>query len=235
MHIIETSGVCKSYGRTPVLTDISISVPRSAIFALLGPNGAGKTTFVKSLLDLTKPDSGTIRVAGRDHRDPACRHDLAYMPEKFSFFPYYTAENVLKFYGRMHGIDNADLPDRVEKALRRLGIEQVRRQRIKTLSKGQLQRLGIAGLVLSGASVLIFDEPFSGLDPIGIRELKQLFTELRAEGRTVFINSHILAEVEQIADQIAILDHGLCLAQGPLQQLTGTSSLEDFFYHTVKG
>ena len=235
MNIIQSQGVTKLYGRKKVLDRVDLCVERGKIFALLGPNGAGKTTLVKIMLDLVRPDSGSVSIAGVDSRNRLCRSNLAYMPEKFAFFPYYTAANVMSFYGRMHGIRGAELHNRTAEVLERLDIAAISRQRVRTLSKGQMQRLGIAGLVLSGADLMIFDEPFSGLDPIGIRDIKKLFLELRDEGKTIFINSHILSEVEQVGDQIAILHEGVCLAQGPLNELKGENNLEDFFYNTVKG
>ena len=233
MTIIAASGITKNYGLKTVLADFSLLVEQGEIFALLGPNGAGKTTFVKIMLGLVRPDAGTLAIAGRDHRAAQSRRKLAYLPERFNFFPYYTVEGVLSFYAAMH-----ELPadgQALTAALERLEIAELRNQRIKTLSKGQLQRVGAAAMLLSQAEILIFDEPFSGLDPLGIRDLKQLFLELRSAGRTVFINSHLLSEVEQVADKVAIINGGRLLAQGALKELTASESLEDFFYHTVKG
>lgn len=233
MTVIEASVITKNYGLKTVLTDLSLMVERGEVFALLGPNGAGKTTFVKIMLGLVRPDVGTLAIAGCDHRSSLSRRKLAYLPERFSFFPYYTVEGVLSFYAAMHELPTDE--QALAAALERLEIAELRNQRIKTLSKGQLQRVGAAAMLLSQAEILIFDEPFSGLDPLGIRDLKQLFLELKSAGRTIFINSHLLSEVEQVADKVAIINGGRLLAQGALKDLTANESLEDFFYHTVKG
>ncbi|OPZ60642.1 MAG: Lipopolysaccharide export system ATP-binding protein LptB [Deltaproteobacteria bacterium ADurb.Bin510] len=233
MFAIEASGITKDYGSTRALDDFSLKVAPGTVFALLGPNGAGKTTFVKIMLGLTRADSGSLTIGGLDHRRKQSRQKLAYLPERFNFFPYYTVEAVLDFYAALHGHQAA--ADETANVLERLEIDRLRDQRIKTLSKGQLQRLGAAAMVLSRAETLIFDEPFSGLDPLGIRDLKLLFAELKAAGRTVFLNSHLLSEVEQVADTVAIINRGRLLAEGPLRELTENEGLEDFFYHTIKG
>ncbi len=235
MNMLEASEVRKSYDRTEALKGFSISIENNSIFALLGPNGAGKTTFVKSLLGLVKLSGGSIKINGLDYQDVLARKNIAFLPEKFSFFPYYTVEAVLVFYAKIYNVKAGEIESRVNANLKRLGIEKIRKQVVKTLSKGQLQRAGIASLLMGDADFLIFDEPFSGLDPIGIKELKELFLELKNEGKTLFLNSHILGDVEQVADHIAIINDGQCLAQGPLQELKGQSSLEDFFYKTIKG
>jgi len=235
MNVIEAKGVRKSYNGTEVLRGFSVNVTDNSIFALLGPNGAGKTTFVKAILSLVKLNSGSIKINGLENSLAKSRASTAFLPEKFSFFPYYRVEAVLAFYAKIYGIPKDQISSKVDTSLKRLGIEKIRKQFIKTLSKGQLQRTGIASVLMGEANFLIFDEPFSGLDPIGIKELKDLMVELKKEGKTLFLNSHILGDVEQIADDMAIINEGECLAQGSIKELKGQSSLEDFFYKTIKG
>ncbi|MBW1863790.1 MAG: ABC transporter ATP-binding protein [Deltaproteobacteria bacterium] len=235
MNIIEADNITKSYGPVHALRDVSLHVRKGTIFGLLGPNGAGKTTFVKGLLDIIRIDSGAFHINGKIATDESSRREISFLPENFSFFPYYTVTGVLRFYGKMHGIDKTELKDRIKSTQEELDIYGIGNRKIKTLSKGQKQRLGIAGLLMGNTSVLILDEPYSGLDPVGIRNLKILFSKLKNEGTTILINSHILAEVEQVCDDIAILHEGKCLAQGSMATLKGDSSLEDFFYQTVNG
>ncbi|MBT3585748.1 MAG: ABC transporter ATP-binding protein [Halobacteriovoraceae bacterium] len=234
MTAIQATGVSKSYGATQALSDFSISVEPSKIVALLGPNGAGKTTFVKSLLDLVSPDSGEILINGINSTSSASREGVAYLPEKFSFFPYYTVEMVVAFYGKMHGLRGSELNQRVGEALEKLKIPELRKKKINTLSKGQLQRTGIANTLMCQGNLMIFDEPFSGLDAIGIRELKLLFKDLREQGKTVLLNSHILSEMEQVCDEFILLNKGKIIAKGNLKTELEGKSLEDFFYDKVE-
>lgn len=234
MQIIQAQNVSKNYGNLAALKGLSLTVDEGSAFALLGPNGAGKTTFVRALLGLTRC-SGDIKLQGLDVKDKKARLGLAYLPEKFNFFPYYTVEGVLSFYGKMQGLDGSDLDNKLSEALEALNIVELRKKRMDNLSKGQVQRTGLANLLMGENKILILDEPFSGLDPIGIKELKELINKLKGEGKTIFINSHILSEMEQICDHVAILDKGDCLIQGTLAEVKGTKSLEDAFYDLVKG
>ncbi len=232
MHPIEIRDLTKYYGRNCALNNISLDLHEGRILGLLGPNGAGKTTLVKCILDLSRPQSGTIMINSQPAGQPSSRQTLAFMPERFSFFPYYTVEGCMLFYAKMFRLGQPQ--QAVTEAIEKLRIGKIRRQRIKTLSKGQLQRLGLACTILSGARIVILDEPFSGLDPLGIREVKQLIRDLHQRGCTILINSHILAEVEQICDDIAILHEGEIIARGELQELKGQSSLEDLFCSLVE-
>lgn len=234
MNIIEAKNISKSYGGNSALSDVSINVGKSIIFALAGPNGAGKTTFVKTLLNLSKQSKGTFLINGKKNNDKSARQEVGFLPEKFSFFSYYSILGTLKFYGKMYGLKGNDLNQQIEKALTRLDIIDIKNKKMGKLSKGQIQRTGISCMLLKKFDLLVFDEPFSGLDPIGIRDVKDLFKELKSNGTTVFINSHILSEVEQIADELAIMHKGKCLAQGDLKALIQDESLENYFYNLIK-
>lgn len=234
MNVIEAQNVSKKYGSSLALSSLSLSVNPSSVYALLGPNGSGKTTFVKSVLGLVRPNSGTILINGIDSNDPKCREGVAYLPEKFNFFPYYTIDGVVKFYGSMKGLKGSELEDKCHQSMKSLGIDDLMGKKVKECSKGQLQRTGIASMLMGDNNLLILDEPFSGLDPIAIKELKDLLRALKEQGKTLFINSHILSEMEKLCDHAAILNKGECLAQGALPGMLNGKSLEDFFYERVK-
>ena len=235
MLAIQTENASKSYSGKPALDNFTLSVKMGTVFGLLGPNGAGKTTFVKLLLDLIHLDSGKIMLNGITHKNSDSRLGLSYLPEKFSFYPFYSVKNVLDFYAKMKVTERKLHSTEVTNAIKKLELEKIENQKLSTLSKGQLQRVGIASTLIGSPEILIFDEPFSGLDPIGIRDIKNVISDLKSQGKTIFINSHILSEIEIICDQIAILNEGKCLAQGDTKTLRGDNQLEDFFYKIVKG
>jgi ABC-2 type transport system ATP-binding protein len=234
VSVIEAKNVSKSYGNNLALNNLSLNVSEGSVYALLGPNGSGKTTFVKSILGLVKHDKGDIRLNGIESSDVTCREGISYLPEKFSFFPYYTVLGVVKFYGIMKGLKGAELEEQAAHALQALQIEDLAKKKIKQCSKGQVQRAGIAAMLMGNSKLLILDEPFSGLDPIAIKELKDLLIELKNKGITLFVNSHILSEMEKLCDHAAILNKGEVIAQGELKTMLCGMSLEDFFYEKVK-
>ncbi len=237
MDVIKTQGINKFYGRNHILKDVSISVSEGTIFALLGPNGAGKTTFIQSVLNLTRIKSGTIELNGKCHCDHKSRQGVAYLPESFNFYPYYTVKGVLNFYFAMY---NNRTPKNIKKqkldeVISKYELDSFINQKIGTLSKGQKQRTGLASLMLGDNKVFIIDEPFSGLDPIAISDFKKTILCLKEEGKTVFLNSHILSDVEKMCDEMAILKNGSCLAQGKIAELKGSSGLEEFFVKMIRG
>ena len=235
MHAIEATKLTKHYRLNKALDQFDLSVPKGSIFALLGPNGAGKTTFIKCMLGLVNYSSGELLVEGQNVRKVDARKLISYIPERFNFYPFYTTTAVLDFYGRAMGVSKDVLPEKIEKALEKLDLLEIRDKKISEMSKGQRQRVGIANLVLSEAPILILDEPFSGLDPIGIKDLKNIISDFKEEGKTVFLNSHILSEVEEICDSFAVINKGVCHAQGKKSELLEGSKLDDFFYKTIKG
>jgi ABC-2 type transport system ATP-binding protein len=231
---LQVQGVDKSFGQKKVLHQINLDLQGSTLFALLGPNGAGKTTLIKTLLHLIRADKGTILLNGIPPHDERSRQNLAYLPEKFSFYPYYTVQNTLKFFAHIYHHPPTKQAALMDLAHKKMDLGPLLSQKLQSLSKGQLQRVGLAKLLISDAQFLILDEPFSGLDPLGIKELKDLLRELRNQGKTLFLNSHILSEVEQMADEVAILNHGKILFRGKLSEVQKKSSLENFFYQTIK-
>ena len=235
MNIIEASNITKHYGTVLALDNVSFNVAKNSIFGLLGPNGAGKTTLVKAMLDTIHYNKGDFIINKISSKQTQSRNSVAYLSEKFSFFPFFTVENTLKFFQKIYRSKTQQPIFNLEEALDRTSIIDLRKRKIKTLSKGQLQRLGIASMLLSCADIFIFDEPFSGLDPIGIKDIKDIFKVLKERGKTIFINSHILSEMEQICDEVAILDHGKLLTLKKIEEIKNSKqSLEDFFYTLIK-
>lgn len=234
MNAIEVQGLKKSYGTDFSLHDVNLTVRKGKIFALLGPNGAGKTTLVKLILSLMHADSGEIKIHEILSTEARSRFGVAFIPEKFSFFPYYTARGVLEFFGTMKGLKGHVLKTQIDSALRELNIEELQNRKLQSLSKGQVQRIGLASLLVGDNELLILDEPFSGLDPLGMRDLKEILKKQRDQGKTIFLNSHILSEMELICDDVAILNKGEILFNGTLQSITDQGkTLEDFFYQLV--
>jgi ABC-2 type transport system ATP-binding protein len=235
MIALQAEGISKSFNNNKALENVSFSITKGRIFALIGPNGAGKTTFVKSLLNLIRLDSGQITINGVKSTKKTSRSNISYLPERFSFYSYYSVQDVLKFYGKMKGLRGRQLDEKIEQALESMNLTKQRKQKVKDLSKGQNQRLGIANLVMGDNDLFILDEPFSGLDPIGIKDLKDFMRRLKTQGKTVFISSHILSELEQICEDVVILDQGRIVREGKLSTLLQGKSLEELFHEEIKG
>lgn len=233
MDAISASHVTKMYGPIQALNDVSLTIPQGACFALLGKNGAGKTTFVKSLLDLVSVSQGDLKILGVDSRQKSSRQKVSYLPEKFSFYPYYTLQGICEFYGQMKGLKGSELKNQVGTALERLGISDLASKKVNECSKGQLQRTGLAATLVGDTELFILDEPHSGLDPIAIKELQDLLKNLSKEGKTIFINSHGLDSIEKICESMAIIDQGKLVVEGKIKEIVGDKSLLDFFYEKV--
>lgn len=235
MNALEIRNLEKYYGRKKIIKNVDLDVPQGVLFALLGPNGAGKTTLIKSVLNFTSIKSGSIKIGGMDRKNFRGHEKVAYFPEKFFFFPYYTVEGVLRFYGSMYGIKGGLMKSRIDEIAKYAGIHDILDMKLNKISKGQMQRVGIGSVLMSEADLYIFDEPFSGLDPIGIKNIKDIFQSLKKKGKTVFINSHILAEIEKIVDYVAIINKGNILYSGELDDFVSGRSLEDAFYNLIEG
>ncbi len=215
-----------AFGRQKVraLDGISFDVSDGEVFGLLGPNGAGKTTTVKILLDLTRSTAGKTFIHGRPTSDPRSRLRVGYLPEGHRFPGYLTARETMSIFGRMSGMDRATLKKRVPELLERLGIERWIDVRAKKFSKGMTQRLGLAASLVHDPDVLFLDEPTDGVDPVGRREIRDLLKEEARKGRTIFLNSHLLSEVELTCDRVAMLRDGRIAAMGSVEELTRRSS-----------
>lgn len=226
MPVVEAEGLSKTYRagwrRKPVvaLDDFSVSVAAGDVFGLLGPNGAGKTTFIKLMLGAAFPTGGSVHLFGLTAGDPASRQRVGYLPEQNRFPGHMTATEVLDCYGRLASLDRATRRRRSEELLHRVGLADRAHSRVKTYSKGMMQRLGLAQVLMNDPDLVVLDEPSDGVDPIGRREIRDLVRELAAEGKSIFLNSHILSEVEQVCSRVVILDRGRVLAEGTVGELT---------------
>jgi ABC-2 type transport system ATP-binding protein len=209
--------------RIEALAGISLEVTPGEIFGLLGPNGAGKTTLVKILLGICHASEGRARLMGRSVDDPRARREVGYLPENLRLPDFLDAEGTLHFLGRLSGMPRGERTAAVPEALRRVGLYERRASRVRTFSKGMMQRLGLAQALLHKPRLVVLDEPTDGVDPIGRKEIRDVLLQLRGTGTTVFLNSHLLSEVEQICDRVAILDRGKVLRIGGVEELTKRS------------
>jgi ABC-2 type transport system ATP-binding protein len=222
---IQTSGLGKTYrsrfrGREiRAVSDLSLQVPAGIKFGLLGANGAGKTTFVKMLLSAVHPTSGTASLFGRDARDPEARRPVGYLPENHRFPTYFTGSGMLDFYAALSGMDRSERRRRVPELLELVGLKDWGDVRIRKFSKGMLQRLGLAQALMHRPKLLILDEPTDGVDPVGRRHIRDILSSLSGTGVTVFINSHLLSEVETFCDYVAILKKGQVALEGKMSSL----------------
>lgn len=199
--------------------DVSLSVAPGTIHGLLGPNGAGKTTTLKMLLGLIKPAGGTFRILGEDSTRPAGRRNVGFLPEQPYFPQHLTAAQALRLYARLAGVPAPEIAGRIESLLERVGLTGRDKTSLDQFSRGMLQRLGIAQALINQADVVILDEPASGLDPVGQRDVRNLMLSLRDDGVTVLLSSHQLSEVEAVCDDVTILNAGRVAAEGDLDDL----------------
>ncbi|OLV19359.1 ABC transporter ATP-binding protein [Deinococcus marmoris] len=219
--IIETRELRKVYKDRAVVDGLNLRVLPGEVFGFLGPNGAGKSTTVKMLLGLVLPTGGEVRVLGGSPADPAVRARLGFLPEQFRFQTWMTAEEFLNFHGRLAGMKADELRARIPQVLKTVGLGGRGGESLGGYSKGMLQRCGLAGAILARPELVFLDEPTSALDPIGRVEVREIIEGLRANGVAVFLNSHLLSEVEQVCDRVAFVKEGRVLQQGSMQELMG--------------
>ena len=218
---IRTQELTKRYGSINALAGLTMTIPRGDIFGFLGPNGAGKTTAVKLLLGLTPPTSGDAEVLGAPIGDREALRRVGYLPELFRYQSWLTAREVLALHCELAGIDRAAWQREIEDALAIVGLSDRGSGRVATFSKGMQQRLGLGVALLGAPDLVVLDEPTSALDPVGRHDVREIIRALGERGTTVFLNSHLLGEVEQVCDRVAIVDHGKVVAEGTLDQLLG--------------
>jgi ABC-2 type transport system ATP-binding protein len=221
---IRLEHVTKRYGKVVALDDLSLSVGHG-IFGFLGPNGAGKTTAVKILLGLTRPTSGSGSLAGFPFGSKESLGRIGYLPELFRYQSWLTAREVLAFHCELARIDRSSWPSEIDRTLATVGLADRGTSRVGTFSKGMQQRLGLGVALLDDPMTVLLDEPTSALDPVGRHDVREIIRALREKGKIVFLNSHLLSEVEQVCDAVAIVDRGKVVAQGDLAELLGTSSV----------
>lgn len=229
MPIVHTQQLTKIYRsgfvkrkEVAALKDVSISIERGEIFGLLGPNGAGKTTFVKILLSIVFPTKGQAEIFGQKLGTLEIREKSGYLPENHRYPGFLTGLQTLHLFGQLHGLNGSVLNDRAKSLLELVGLKDWGKVKIKRYSKGMLQRLGIAQALMNDPEILFLDEPTDGVDPVGRKEIRDLLKDLRAKGTTIFLNSHMLSEVEAISDRVAILNKGEVLKVGTVADITST-------------
>ena len=201
------------------LHPLDLSVPTGEVFGCLGPNGAGKTTTLKLLMQLVFPTSGTAEILGRPVGDPSTRRRIGYLPENPYFYDHLTAEELLSYFASLFGYNGSDRRTRVSRLLDDVGIGAERRLQLRKFSKGMVQRVGIAQALVNDPEVVFLDEPMSGLDPLGRREVREIILKLRSRGCTVFFSSHVLSDAETLCSRVGILAGGRLVAAGRLSEI----------------
>ena len=226
---IRTEELAKRYGRITALASLSMTIPRGDVFGFLGPNGAGKTTAVKLLLGLARPTAGEGWVLGAALSDRAAhrraRRRIGYLPELFRYQHWLCAREVLRVHCELIGLERAARDGGIREALAIVGLADRADDRVGGYSKGMQQRLGLAVALLGAPELVLLDEPTSALDPVGRHDVREIIRALKARGTTVFLNSHLLSEVEQVCDRVAIVDRGRVIAVGTLGELLATDSV----------
>ena len=225
--VIEVDQLSKSYRsgwwkppKIEALSGVSLDVRRGEIFGLLGPNGAGKTTFVKILLGIARKSAGTVRLLGYSAGSRQARRKIGYLPEQLRIAPHHTAYSALEYYAGLSGVGASRVRRCRDELLTRVGLQEWCRVSVRKFSKGMVQRLGLAQALLHQPQLLILDEPTDGLDPIARSQVRNILSELREQGYTVFVNSHLLQEVELVCDRVAILDQGKLRYLGSIDAAT---------------
>src|SRR5581483_2674392 len=227
MAAIEINGLEKTYQvgfwrkrSKYALRPLHLTIEPGEIFGFLGPNGAGKTTTLKLLMGLVFPTAGTARILGMEINDPRMKAQIGFLPEQPYFYDYLTAKELLEYYAQLSGVDAGERKRKVVEVLDRVGLQDAAATQLRKFSKGMLQRVGIAQAILHDPKVLFFDEPMSGLDPMGRREVRDLMAELKLQGKTVFFSTHILSDAESLCDRVAIIHLGELRGVGAVEDLT---------------
>lgn len=219
MYAVETFELTKyfSRGKVKALQECSLQVEQGKIFSLLGPNGAGKTTLIKILMSITHPTRGQAKVLGLPITDYSVHSRIGYLAENHHFPEFLTAGQVLHYYGKMSGVPKQILKEKIPQLLKTVKLETWKKVKIRKFSKGMMQRLGLAHALLNDPDLLFLDEPTDGIDPVGRREIRDLLKSIRDHGKTIFLNSHLLSEVERMSDEVAILKNGKLLQKGNVE------------------
>lgn len=223
---IEIKHLVKKYKTVTAVNDISLDVYEGEIFGFLGPNGAGKTTTIKTLLGLIFPTSGETLVLGKPAGDIDVKEKISYLPESPYFYEHMSAAEVVGFYGSLFGLTGEAKHKRVDYLLEQVGLQDAKKKTLRAFSKGMLQRVGIAQALINDPKVLFFDEPTSGLDPIAHRDIRNLILHLKEEGRTIFLSSHQLSDVEMVCDRVSILNKGKLQRIGHVEELIAGGNVE---------
>lgn len=230
MNIISTKNLSKEYSsksfskdKILALNNFSFEVESGEIFGILGPNGAGKTTLIKILLGITFPTNGDVKIFEKDINNESYKTKVGYLPENHRFPNYLNGEQTLHYYGMLSGMTKKEVRKKADEYLKLVDMEKWRKTKIKKYSKGMLQRLGLAQAMLNNPELIFLDEPTDGVDPIGRKEIREILINLKDQGKTVFLNSHLLSEVELICDRVAILNKGSLVKSGRVDDITAVS------------
>lgn len=224
---IELGGLIKDFSvglrgvKLRAVDNLSLRVESGQVYGLLGPNGSGKSTTIKIILGLLEPTAGTCRVFGVPGGNVEARLDVGYLPESPYFYRHLTGRELVRFYGRICGLSGSALDPRVAEVIAWVGLNEAADRRVGTYSKGMLQRIGLAQALVHDPRLVILDEPTAGVDPVGAAAISELILKLKAQGRTVLITSHLLAQIEDICDRVAILDRGRLMLEGAVRDLVG--------------
>jgi len=217
------------------LEGLDLNVHEGEVFGFLGPNGAGKTTTIKILMGLIHPTSGTAKIFSHPADNIDVKSKIGFLPESSHFYDYLTASEILSFYGQLFGLSKNLIKERALSLLKRVGLASSAKLQLRKFSKGMLQRIGIAQALINDPDLIILDEPMSGLDPIGRKEMRELILGLKAQGKTIFFSSHIIHDVEMICDRVGILAHGKLLTVGRIDEITRPNeTLEEYFIRIVQ-
>ncbi len=224
---IELRGLVKDFSiglqgmKLRAVDQLDLRVEAGQVFGLLGPNGSGKSTTIKIVLGLLAPTAGTATIFGVPSGQIAARHDVGYLPESPYFYRHLTGRELVEFYARICGLAGATLAQRVADVIALVGLRDSANRRVGTYSKGMLQRIGLAQALVHDPRLVILDEPTAGVDPVGAAAIAEIILQLKARGKTVLITSHLLGQIEDICDRVAILDHGKLLLEGAVRDLVG--------------
>jgi len=228
---LTTDSLAKRFGSgptsVPALQGVNISVQRGEIYSLLGPNGAGKTTFIKCLLGIVFPTGGAGHILGLPLGSIKAKEKIGYLPENHRYPLHLTGEQVLSYFGKLSGVKHGTLKTRIDETLALVGMSEWRNMKVRKYSKGMMQRLGLAQALINDPDLIILDEPTDGVDPVGRKEIRDVLTHLKGQGKTVFLNSHLLSEVERISDRVAIMRQGTVITEGSVDALTSKKNQYD--------
>ena len=239
MNAISISNLSKSYfkklSEIPVVDDISLVIPTGEVFGFLGPNGAGKTTTIKMLVGLAHPDQGEIKILGKPNYLISTKRQIGFMPENPYFYHYLTGEEFLDFMGELFSLPLLKRRKNANHLLELVGLEEAKDMQLRNYSKGMSQRMGLAQALINEPKVIFLDEPMDGLDPIGRKDIKEIIRNLKKQGKTIFFNSHILADVEEICDSFGIIDKGKLIITGKVKKLLPKNqTMEEYFVQKIK-
>lgn len=226
MNAVEIQDIHKSFpghwgrGGVYAVKGVSLSIPQGGVYGLIGPNGSGKSTIMKALVGLLAPDAGSCHVFGKPATAAGNRSEIGFLPENPYFYKFLTGEETVRFYGRLCGLRGAELKKRTQELLELVGLTEAAHRRLGGYSKGMLQRVGLAQALVQRPRLLVLDEPTAGVDPIGSRAIRDIILNLKEQGMTVFLCSHLLEQVQEICDRVGILYRGVMIAEGTMEELT---------------